>query len=229
MWLLDSYLRFICSVFIAELSPVYCCLLLCYVSRLIPNCLWKQPTQPVSHKWLGFTAVRPLTPPSTTWRLWWTGRSWRTKPFQFLQESNLLPTWLRSCWSSRTTLAFGQICEMSNFGYHAKYMIFDSILKLTQTKFELKIVPKKMCNLWLICFHDKKRKSWSNQVLVGLVCYVQRPIGYLHRIWVKDKRAWDKITPMKLLPRIWAKCTGSWGQNYPIPRVKLPQWIWPFS
>ena len=59
MWLLDSYLRFICSVFIAELSPVYCCLLLCYVSRLIPNCLWKQPTQPVSHKWPNENMTKP--------------------------------------------------------------------------------------------------------------------------------------------------------------------------
>ena len=67
------------------------------VSRLMHKHSWEQRTQPESSKWLGFTAVWPLTLPSTTWRLWWTGKSWRTKLFQFLQENNLLLIWLRSC------------------------------------------------------------------------------------------------------------------------------------
>ena len=40
------------------------------------------------YKWTGFTAVWPLTLLSTTWRLWWTEKSWKTKPFQFRQELN---------------------------------------------------------------------------------------------------------------------------------------------
>ena len=71
-----------------------------FVSRSMQHCSSQQPTQPQSSKWLGFIAAWPLTLSSTTWRLWWTGNSWRTKPFQFLKESSLLPTWLRSCWSS---------------------------------------------------------------------------------------------------------------------------------
>ena len=52
-------------------------------------------------------------------------------------------------------------------------------------------------NLQLICFCDKTRKFWSIQVIVGLVCYVRRPIGYLHRNWVESKCTWVKIIPLK--------------------------------
>ena len=54
------------------------------IYRLIHYHISEQPTQLLSFKWLGYTAAWPLTLPSTTWRLWWTGKSWRTKPFQFL-------------------------------------------------------------------------------------------------------------------------------------------------
>ena len=52
-------------------------------------------------------------------------------------------------------------------------------------------------NSRLICFCDKMRKPWSIQVVVGLVCYVRRPIEYLQQIWVRWKHAWVKNTPIK--------------------------------
>ena len=67
----------------------------------------------------------------------------------------------------------------------------------TQTKIWVQNVTPKTRNSQLICFRDKTRKSWSIQVVVGLVCYVRHPIGYLHRIWVECKCAWVKITPLK--------------------------------
>ena len=71
----------------------------------------------------------------------------------------------------------------------------------TQTQILVQNFTPKMRNSQLICFCDKTRKSWSIQVVVGLVCYVRHPIGYLHRIWVKClhvyKCALVKTTPLK--------------------------------
>ena len=67
----------------------------------------------------------------------------------------------------------------------------------TQIKIWVQNFTPKTRNLRLICIRDKTRKSWSIQVVVGLVCYVRCPIGYLHRIWVECKCAWVKITPLK--------------------------------
>ena len=60
----------------------------------------------------------------------------------------------------------------------------------TQIKILVQNFTPKTRKSRLICFRDKTRKSWSIQVVVGLVCYVRRPIGYLHRIWVECKCAW---------------------------------------
>ena len=65
----------------------------------------------------------------------------------------------------------------------------------TQTITWVQNFTPKTRNLRLICIRDKTRKSWSIQVVVGLVCYVRRPIGYLHRILVECKCAWVKIIP----------------------------------
>ena len=67
----------------------------------------------------------------------------------------------------------------------------------TQTKFWVQNFTPKTRNSRLICFCNKTRKSWSIQVVVGLVCYVRCPNGYIHRIWVECKCAWVKITPLK--------------------------------
>ena len=68
----------------------------------------------------------------------------------------------------------------------------------TQIKIWVQNFTPKTRNSRLIFFATKRvYKCWSIQVIVGLVCYVCCPIGYLHRIWVKCKRAWVKITPMK--------------------------------
>ena len=85
----------------------------------------------------------------------------------------------------------------------------------TQTKIWIQNFTPKTCNSQLICFCDKTRKSWSIQVVVGLVCYGHRPIGYLHRIWVECKCVWVKITHWNIEFRIWAKCTGVWGKIAP--------------
>ena len=50
-------------------------------------------------------------------------------------------------------------------------------------------------NLRLIRFRDKMRKSWSIQVVARFVCYVRRPIGYLHRIWVECKCGLNHLHP----------------------------------
>ena len=66
----------------------------------------------------------------------------------------------------------------------------------THKNLSSKFTPKTR-NSRLICFRDKMRKSWSIQVVVGLVCYVRCPIGYLQRICVECKCAWVEITPLK--------------------------------
>ena len=68
----------------------------------------------------------------------------------------------------------------------------------TQTKIWVQNLTQKTRTSRLICFRDKTRKSWSIQVIVGLVCYVHCPSGYLVRIWVECKCAiMVEITPLK--------------------------------
>ena len=78
-----------------------------FLFRLMTKPSSKQPTQPRSSTWLGSTAAWQSTPPSTTWRSWSTANSWKTNRFQFLPESNLLPTLLGSCSFPSSTWAFG--------------------------------------------------------------------------------------------------------------------------
>ena len=80
--------------------------------RLMKQLSSKQRTRFLqSYKWLGCTPVWRLTLPSTMWPLWWTGKNWKKKPFQFLKEHNVLPTWLKSCW-------------FQNFEFHINQFIF---------------------------------------------------------------------------------------------------------
>ena len=78
-----------------------------FLFRLMTKPSSKQPTQPRSSTWLGSTAAWQSTPPSTTWQSWSMANSWKTNHFQFLPESNLLPTLLGSCSFPSSTWAFG--------------------------------------------------------------------------------------------------------------------------
>ena len=98
--------------------------------------------------------------------------------------------------------------------YHLPGRVVKCQIFYTDTNLSSKFTPKTR-NSRLICFRDKTRKSWSIEVVVGLVCYFRRPIGYLHRIWVEWKCVWVKITHWNIEFRIWAKCTGVWGKIAP--------------
>ena len=112
------------------------------------------------------------------------------------------------CWS-QDPQATCYLCQFANLALYfwqtlAKdtwYTIVHSTAELrnvkffTQTKIWVENFTPKTRNSQLICFRDKTCKSRSIQVVVGLVCYVRRPIGYL---WAKCAGVWGQITPTKL-------------------------------
>ena len=100
--------------------------------------------------------------------------------------------------------AFGQIhfsiqtnafCNLDK--YSRLYCRVAKCQFFTQIKIWVQNFTPKTRNSQLICFCDKMRKSCSIRVIVGLVCYVRRPIEYLHRIWVECKCGWVNIIPLK--------------------------------
>ena len=116
-------------------------------------------------------------------------------------------------WTS--TLAWKNIRRRKGPRWEEAWPELRKVKFFTQTKILVQNFTPKTRNLRLICFRDKTRKSWPIQVVVGLVCYFRRPIGYLHRIWVECKCVWVKITHWNIEFRIWAKCTGVWGKIAP--------------
>ena len=102
-----------------------------------------------------------------------------------LGNPSIHPTWCCSAYIRRWIISC--CTELRNVNF------------FTQTKILVKNFTPKTRNSRLICFRNKTRKSWSIQVVVGLVCYVCYPIGYLHRIWVECKCALVEITPLKYI------------------------------